>query len=170
MTLGAGPGFRMDDAAPDNGASPGADDTDGGQIPLSGHSRFIQRLRRRYPEELALLPSGVPTPATLASTYEALRSRGFDTGATLRVLRQLVLERLAVLDCDEQAPLSTITLAVTELAEFALDVACTEACARLDADHGAPLTAGGARAQASVQATSRANSASSVTALSLIHI
>lgn len=147
MTLGAGPGFQMDEAAPDNGAGPGADDTDGGQIPLSGYSRFIQRLRRRYSEELALLPPGVPTPATLASTCEALRSRGFDTGAALRVLRQLVLERLAVLDCDQQAPLSTITLAVTELAEFALDVACTEACARLDADHGAPLTAAGARAQ-----------------------
>ncbi|MEJ5989503.1 bifunctional [glutamate--ammonia ligase]-adenylyl-L-tyrosine phosphorylase/[glutamate--ammonia-ligase] adenylyltransferase [Ramlibacter sp. PS3R-8] len=120
---------------------------DGGPDSLSGHPRFIQRLRRRYPDELALLPAGVPTPATLASTYEALRARGFDTGSALRVLRQLVLERLAVLDCDQQAPLSTITLAVTELAEFALDVACTEAFTRLDADHGAPRTAAGARAQ-----------------------
>ena len=59
--------------------------------------------------------------------------------------RAAILDRLV--ECDEQAPLSTVTLAVTELAEFALDVACTEACARLDTDHGAPLTAEGARAQ-----------------------
>jgi glutamate-ammonia-ligase adenylyltransferase len=147
MTLGAGPGFQMDEAAPDNGAASSAADTDSGQIPLSGHSRFIQRLRRRYPDELALLPPGVPTPATLSTTYQALRARGFDAGAALRVLRQLVLERLAVLDCDQQAPLSTITLAVTELAEFALDVACIEACTRLDAEHGAPLAPEDARAQ-----------------------
>src|SRR5688572_17363985 len=147
MTLGAAPGSRMDEAAPDNGAVGGFADTDGGQIPLSGHSRFIQRLRRRYPDELALLPAGAPTQETLSATYQALRARGFDVGAALRVLRQLVLERLAVLDCDQQAPLSTITLAVTNLAEFALDVACTEACTRLDAEHGEPRTAEGARAQ-----------------------
>ncbi|MCD6078515.1 MAG: glnE, partial [Ramlibacter sp.] len=147
MTLGAGPGFRMDEAAPDNGAADAAADTRGGQIALSAHSRFVQRLRRRYADELALLPPGAPKRETLASTYEALRTRGFDVASALRVLRQLVMERLAVLDCDEQAPLSAITLAVTELAEFALDVACSEACTRLDADHGAPLTASGARAQ-----------------------
>jgi glutamate-ammonia-ligase adenylyltransferase len=147
MTLGAGPGFRRDEAAPDNGAADAAADTRGGQIPLSAYPRFIQRLRRRYADELALLPAGAPTPATLASTYEALRSRGFDVASALRVLRQLVMERLAVLDCDEQAPLSAVTLAVTELAEFALDVACTEACNRLDTDHGAPFTASGARAR-----------------------
>ena len=36
---------------------------------------------------------------------------------------------------------------MTELAEFALDVACREACAELDAAHGAPLAADGRRAQ-----------------------
>ena len=32
-----------------------------------------------------------------------------------------------------------VTTAVTELAEFALDTACREACAELDEAHGAPL-------------------------------
>ena len=37
--------------------------------------------------------------------FDALLAGGLDTGAALRVLRQLVLERLVVLDCDaEQAP------------------------------------------------------------------
>jgi glutamate-ammonia-ligase adenylyltransferase len=114
---------------------------------LSDHSRFVQRLRRRYVRELALLPDGAPVHATMARAYEDLQAQGHPTGAALRILRQLVMERLATLDCDEGASLSTVTRAVTELAEFALDVACTEAARILDADHGAPLSPGGARAQ-----------------------
>ena len=37
------------------------------------------------------------------------------------------MERLISLDCDEQAPLAMVTRAVTELAEFALDIACAQA-------------------------------------------
>ena len=102
------------------------------------HSRFAQRLRRRYAGELSLLPAGDPTRASMAATFEALRARGDDLPTALRVLRQLVMERLIVLDCDQQAPLATITRAVTELAEFTLDQACQEADAQLDAIHGAP--------------------------------
>ncbi|MCG2594781.1 bifunctional [glutamate--ammonia ligase]-adenylyl-L-tyrosine phosphorylase/[glutamate--ammonia-ligase] adenylyltransferase [Ramlibacter sp. XY19] len=115
---------------------------------LSSHSRFAQRLRRRYAGELALLAPGAPTRESMAAAYEALRaSRGFDVPSALRVLRQLVLERLIVLDCDEQAPLATVTCAVTELAEFALDIACTQAFHDLDLMHGAPRTPEGERAQ-----------------------
>ncbi|MEY4713490.1 MAG: hypothetical protein RIS88_2940 [Pseudomonadota bacterium] len=113
----------------------------------SGHSRFAQRLRRRYPGELSLLPPGGPTPASLASAFEALRARGDDLPTALRILRQLVMERLMVLDCDQQAPLDTITKAVTELAEFTLDQACQAASAQLDAVHGAPQGPEGQHAQ-----------------------
>jgi glutamate-ammonia-ligase adenylyltransferase len=116
--------------------------------PLSAYSRFAQRLRRRYAGELALLAPGTPDPESMAAAYEALRaSRGLDVGAALRVLRQLVMERLMVLDCDRQAPLATITGAVTALAEFALDVACRQAFADLDVVHGVPAGADGRRAQ-----------------------
>jgi glutamate-ammonia-ligase adenylyltransferase len=115
--------------------------------PLSGHSRFVQRLRRRYAAELPLLPAGAPTHESLLRAYESLRAQGHATGTALRILRQLVMERLAVLDCDEGAPLAVVTRAVTELAEFALDVACAEASRLLDAEHGAPLGPQGARAQ-----------------------
>ena len=54
----------------------------------AGQSRFAQRLRRRYANELALLPAGAPAPATMAQAYEALRTRGLDTAAALRVLRE----------------------------------------------------------------------------------
>jgi glutamate-ammonia-ligase adenylyltransferase len=114
---------------------------------LSDHSRFVQRLRRRYAAELALLPAGDPVHATIAHAYDRLREQGHATGAALRILRQLVMERLVTLDCDEGAPLATVTRAVTELAEFALDIACTEASRTLDAEHGAPLSPEGARAR-----------------------
>jgi len=113
----------------------------------SGHSRFAQRVRRRYAGELGLLPAGAPVRETMAQAYEVLRARHPDTGSALRVLRQLVMERLVCLDCDDQAPLSDITRAVTELAEFALDAACREAFAQLDAVHGAPTAPDGSRAQ-----------------------
>ncbi len=148
MTLGAAPGSGIHDTADTvNGGAAPADDGAGGQIPLSGHSRFAQRLRRRYEAELALLAPGAPTADSIAAAYEALRSRGHDVAPALRILRQLVMERLVTLDCDERAPLATITSSVTELAEFALDVACRQACQELDAAHGAPLTSEGQRAQ-----------------------
>lgn len=148
MTLGAAPGSgNGGTTCAVNGSAAAAEDTAAGQIPLSEHSRFVQRLRRRYEGELALLPPGAPTAESMDKAYAALRARGHDVPSALRILRQLVMERLVVLDCDRRAPLETITLAVTELAEFALDVACREACRELDAVHGAPLTAEGARAQ-----------------------
>ena len=113
----------------------------------AAHSRFAQRLRRRYAGELSLLPAGDPTRASMAVTFEALRARGDDLPTALRVLRQLVMERLIVLDCEQQAPLATITRAVTELAEFTLDQACQEADAQLDAVHGAPQGPDGQRAR-----------------------
>ena len=107
---------------------------------LSAHSRFVQRLRRRYAQELPLLPEGPPVRASMQVCYANLRER-FACGDALRILRQLVMERLVVLDCTQQAELSVITCAVTELAEFALDVACNEAQQQLDALHGHPVNA-----------------------------
>src|SRR5690242_16291009 len=75
----------------------------------SAHSRFVQRIRRRYEHELALLPAGLPGPDTLRSTFDALRARGHAPGDALRILRQLVLERLARLDCEENASLRDVT-------------------------------------------------------------
>lgn len=114
---------------------------------LSDYSRFVQRLRRRYAGELALLPPGEPLREHMAQAFGALRERGDTVADALRTVRQLVMERLIALDCDHHAPLAVVTTAVTQLAEFALDVACREACAELDAQHGAPLGPDGQRAQ-----------------------
>lgn len=102
------------------------------------HSRFVQRVRRRYPAELPCLPAGEPVHASMQACLAQLRERGLPVPAALRVLRQLVLERLVVLDCEQAAPLAVVTRAVTELAELALDAACTLAFADLDEQHGAP--------------------------------
>ena len=107
------------------------------------HSRFVQRIRRRYAAERPLLPAGAPVRETLQAGLNALLASGLGTTAALRVLRQLTLERLAVLDCEQGASLAVITRAMTELAELALDVACQLAFAELDALHGAPLAMGG---------------------------
>ena len=111
------------------------------------HSRLVQRLRRRYADELAALPAGAPTRDTMLACLEVLNGQGHDLSARLRILRQLVMERLVVLDCEHAAPLADITRAVTELAELALDLACEDAFAQLDERHGTPLTAKGQRAE-----------------------
>ncbi|MFY8179137.1 MAG: glutamine-synthetase adenylyltransferase, partial [Limnohabitans sp.] len=97
----------------------------------AAHSRFVQRLRRRYANELVLLPPGAPTLANLQLCYQTLRAR-WSCGDALRILRQLVMERLVTLDSAQQASLATITRAVTELAEFALEEAYQEAQQQLD--------------------------------------
>ncbi len=114
---------------------------------LSNHSRFGQRVQRRYESQRHLLPTGLPDPISIAKTFDALRASGSDTASALRTTRQLVLQRLLSLDCDEQAPLWHITQAMTDLAEFALNTACTDVQRLLDEAHGVPTAPDGARAQ-----------------------
>ncbi|GAC1534142.1 MAG: bifunctional [glutamate--ammonia ligase]-adenylyl-L-tyrosine phosphorylase/[glutamate--ammonia-ligase] adenylyltransferase [Ramlibacter sp.] len=96
---------------------------------------------------MPLLAAGLPDRASMHATYELLRARDHGVGEALRILRQLVLERLVHLDCDRQAALADVTTTMTGLAEFALDLACRHALAELDARHGAPLGADGQRAR-----------------------
>jgi glutamate-ammonia-ligase adenylyltransferase len=109
------------------------------------HSRFVQRVRRRYAAELPLLAPGLPDAAAMHAAVQALRERGRDLGGALRVMRQLVLERLAVLDVEHDAALDAVTGTMTKLAEVALDLALENALAQADARHGAPLNAAGER-------------------------
>ncbi|WP_213957165.1 bifunctional [glutamate--ammonia ligase]-adenylyl-L-tyrosine phosphorylase/[glutamate--ammonia-ligase] adenylyltransferase [Variovorax sp. dw_954] len=108
-------------------------------VQLSSHSRFVQRLRRRYAADLALLPPGAPMRGHFTQAYEALRARGSSVADALRIVRNLVMERLVTLDCEAQASLEVVTTAVTQLAEFALDTACHEARRELALVHGQPL-------------------------------
>ena len=81
-------------ARPETPADPGS--------PASAYSRFVQRIRRRYAEQMHLLPAGAPVRSTMQVALDALLASGLETGAALRVLRQLVMERLvsaATLDC-----------------------------------------------------------------------
>ena len=129
---------------------------------LSNYSRFVQRIRRRYSAELALLPAGPPAERTMNEALAALLQSGLLPGAALRVLRQLVMERLVVLDCDSsrstghsadhstenfRADLMVVTRAMTELAELALNIAVVQSQQTLDDLYGAPQTLDGQRAQ-----------------------
>ena len=109
--------------------------------------RFGQRVRRRYQAQLPLLAAGLPNRARFADLCTDLQLAGADLATALRITRQLVLERLLVLDCGAHATLHQVTCVMTELAEFALDLACIEVQDLLDAQHGAPTTPDGQRAQ-----------------------
>jgi [glutamine synthetase] adenylyltransferase / [glutamine synthetase]-adenylyl-L-tyrosine phosphorylase len=112
---------------------------------LAAQSRYMQRLARRYSSEWRHLAPGPITAPHLTQAFQALQAQGLDTPAALRVLRQLVVARLLTLDCEQAAPLDVVTTGMTLLAEFALDLACTQVFAELDALHGAPCNAHGVR-------------------------
>ena len=114
---------------------------------LSDGSRFGQRVARRYPTYLEMLPEGVPRRSNMAKMADALRMQGLDAGAVLRIVRQIVLQRLLVLDCDKLVDVQNITAAMTDLAEYALDEAYTLACQQLEPVHGLPRTPEGEPAQ-----------------------
>ncbi|MEY5028531.1 MAG: Glutamate-ammonia-ligase adenylyltransferase, partial [Pseudomonadota bacterium] len=114
---------------------------------FTSHSRFAQRLLRRYEQDLNLLAEGPPTRESLQQTYASLLQQYQDVSAALRVLRQLCMLRLMQLDCDQAADLQLVTRGVTALAEVTLDIACEHSFGELDALHGAPLRPDGQRAQ-----------------------
>ncbi|BCO29417.1 bifunctional glutamine synthetase adenylyltransferase/adenylyl-removing enzyme [Rhodoferax lithotrophicus] len=111
------------------------------------HSRFAQRIHRRYESILTLLPPGCPGPAELKVTFTQLKAQGQSCANALRITRQLVVLRLLTLDCEQQLALAQVTQSMTDLAEFALNEALTEAQMALDQTHGAPMTPQGQRAQ-----------------------
>ena len=111
------------------------------QIALSEHSRFVQRVRRRFETDLTRLGPGLPTPQSMQHCLSDLRASGHDLGASLRILRALVIERLATLDCEEHATLADITQAMTDLAELALNAALVHVRAELVQRHGEALRA-----------------------------
>ncbi len=123
---------------------------DAGRVPPSGaagagaaHSRFVQRVRRRYAAELPRLAAGLPTAQSIAALIGSLRDDGRDLAQALRVARHLVLERLAVEDVERGAELDAVTGVMTLLAEITLEQALAATRAELDLRHGPPLTPGG---------------------------
>ena len=109
------------------------------------HSRFVQRIRRRYETELAWLIPGLPTRDSMLALVERLRESGRNLTAALRVARQLTIERLAVLDIEQGASLDDVTRVMTELAETTLDLALAQACADQDVRFGVPRNGTGER-------------------------
>jgi [glutamine synthetase] adenylyltransferase / [glutamine synthetase]-adenylyl-L-tyrosine phosphorylase len=118
---------------------------------LAIHSRYVQRIRRRYAKELTLLnhlplPGGaIPRTNDVRAVVNALLAQGQTLASSLRIARHLVLERLAVLDIEHGTVMQDITLAMTELAETTLDLALQYARQSLDDKHGMPRSATGER-------------------------
>ena len=110
---------------------------------IADHSRFVQRVRRRYAGELPLLLAGVPDAKTIDALIDVLLAGGRTLPAAMRVARQLVLERLAVLDVEQGASLDEVTASMTALAEVTLARALAQAHADEGARHGRPRDAAG---------------------------
>ena len=110
---------------------------------LAEYSRFVQRIRRRYGAERALLAPGLPLRAGIDALIDALLSAGRPLTSAMRVARQLVLERLAVLDIEHGAAMADVTRAMTELAEATLERALAHSLAEHDAKVGVPRNAAG---------------------------
>ncbi|MEO8123802.1 MAG: glutamine-synthetase adenylyltransferase, partial [Burkholderiales bacterium] len=113
------------------------------QAARAAHSRFVQRVRRRYGDELARLAPGLPDRDSISALIASFQLDGRGLAAAMRVARHLVLERLAVLDIEQQAPMPDITGAMTALAETTLDLALAHARTELDARTGVPRNAAG---------------------------
>jgi glutamate-ammonia-ligase adenylyltransferase len=113
----------------------------------AAHSRYVQRIRRRYGAELSLLPPSAPgtapDAAAITALVQRLREGGRDLPSALRVARQLVLERLAVLDIERAASLELVTGCMTALAEATLELALAAAREEADARHGPALAPDG---------------------------
>ncbi len=111
--------------------------------PAADYSRFVQRVRRRYAAELALLPPGIPGFDDIQALVHRLCEGGPGPArglpSALRVARNLVVERLAVLDIEQAEPLATVTGTMTALAESTLELALAHAEAEADALHGPPM-------------------------------
>jgi glutamate-ammonia-ligase adenylyltransferase len=135
--MGSLPDLPLMPEAPDVPSAP--------SLVTADHSRFVQRVRRRYAAELDLLPPGLPRRDDVVALIERLQRDGRTLASALRVARHLVLERLAVLDIERAAAMTDVTLAMTELAEATLDLALAAARAELDMRFGAPLNDAGQR-------------------------
>jgi [glutamine synthetase] adenylyltransferase / [glutamine synthetase]-adenylyl-L-tyrosine phosphorylase len=113
----------------------------------SDYPRYAKQVRLRNATFLGFLPASELTRAALSACYDQLVRSGLEPSASLRMTRALVIERLTARDCDAHAELTEITSAMTRLAEFSLDLACTHSMLALDAVHGAPLAASGQRVE-----------------------
>jgi [glutamine synthetase] adenylyltransferase / [glutamine synthetase]-adenylyl-L-tyrosine phosphorylase len=111
------------------------------------HSRYVQRVRRRYGAQLQALPAGAPDASVMQSLLRSLLSQGLAPEVALRTLRHMVLERLAVLDAEQGAELGVITHAMSDLAAVALDAACCQVLQSLCEVHGQPIGENGQKAQ-----------------------
>ncbi len=100
------------------------------------HSRYVQRVRRVHGGRLDLLAAGPPGSGSIAELIDVLVGQGRALPAALRIARQLVMERLVVLDVEQQASVEVVTRAMTELAEVTLDRAVSAGRAELDERHG----------------------------------
>ncbi len=116
-----------------------------GAANAAAHSRFVARVRRRWPAWLDLLADEAPSRASIAALIDALRPQCESLESTLRIARHLVIERLAVLDTEGGAELNVVTHAMTYLAEETLERALAAAQTEVDARHGVPRNEQGER-------------------------
>ena len=115
--------------------------------PRASHSRFVQRVRRRYEGELPLLPAGLPIARSIDALVERLLAEGGRRSPrALRVARQLVHRAPGVLDVERSAPLARHHAGDDRARRGDAEPRARSArCAEQDARHGVPRNAAGER-------------------------
>ena len=116
-----------------------------GAAATADYSRYVQRVRRRFGDDIAQLAAGTPEAASIDQLVDRFLQQGRSLAAALRIVRHAVVERLVVLDVEQAAPLAAVTSAMTALAEVALERALAQALRDEEAAHGPPLDAAGRR-------------------------
>ena len=69
----------------------GSLDTPDARAAGADHSRYVQRVRRRYGSSLPLLTGGVPDAGSISALVDQLLRDGRPLASALRVARHLVL-------------------------------------------------------------------------------
>ena len=109
----------------------------------ASYSRFIRRVRARYGPLSDKLDPGLITEEILERSFDRLKLSLTKPEDALRVLRQLALERISTLDCDNAVELSQVTQMMTDLAEWSLSKAYKLAYQDLSQTYGIPMTSAG---------------------------
>lgn len=113
---------------------------------LSQFSRFYRRHTGRFDDVLALWPQGIPSRAELDAATAALQQSGAALPRALRRVRNALMLRLIEADL-AGAPLETVCIGISDLAESVVAAGMRAAHAELQPRFGTPRTASGEAAQ-----------------------
>jgi glutamate-ammonia-ligase adenylyltransferase len=121
------------------------------KVNLSLESRFFKRIQLRYEKESLSIQGSQISLFDHEKVLKKLQTT-YETDVCLRVLRQLVLQKLLVLDCEYDLTLEEVMVQISYLAEFTLLKASECANVQLNKLYGVPTKDDGSVCQIVIMA------------------